>query len=324
MIYILSDSYQPEYNVALEEYFFRKFRSEDKIFILWRNLASIIVGKHQNIIEELNYKYVREHSLPVVRRISGGGTVYHDLNNLNYTVIVNRDGAEAFDLRLLSQPLLNTLQSLGVKAELSERNDILIAGKKVCGNAQAYIRDRMMQHACLLFNADLEALSLALKRNDDLVSSRAKQSVRSEVDNISNYLGQNLCVEQFSDIILSNIKELYPDIREYKLTGEDNYNIEQLKAEKYDTWEWNYANSPLCHITRTKKFANSKFVIDMDINAYRIDNVKIKTESLDSANVQLLESSLRGCRYCREDITKVLNNLGLAMPINSLSDLFID
>ena len=163
MKYIINHSNDTAFNIALEEYAFKHLLDEDQIFLLWINKPSIIVGRHQNTIEEINRDYVRENGIEVVRRISGGGAVYHDLNNLNYTIISKEDENKAFDFKSFSTPVINTLAQLGVKAEFTGRNDLEIDGKKFCGNAQAYINGRIMHHGCLLFDVDLSVLANALK-----------------------------------------------------------------------------------------------------------------------------------------------------------------
>lgn len=162
MKYIINHSNDTAFNIALEEYAFKHLLDEDQIFLLWINKPSIIVGRHQNTIEEINRDYVRENGIEVVRRISGGGAVYHDLNNLNYTIISKEDENKAFDFKSFSTPVINTLAQLGVKAEFTGRNDLEIDGKKFCGNAQAYINGRIMHHGCLLFDVDLSVLSRIL------------------------------------------------------------------------------------------------------------------------------------------------------------------
>lgn len=188
MKYIINHSNDTAFNIALEEYAFKHLLDEDQIFLLWINKPSIIVGRHQNTIEEINRDYVREHGIEVVRRISGGGAVYHDLNNLNYTIISKEDENKAFDFKSFSTPVINTLAELGVKAEFTGRNDLEIDGKKFCGNAQAYINGRIMHHGCLLFDVDLSVLANALKVSKDKFESKGVKSVRARVTNIIDEL----------------------------------------------------------------------------------------------------------------------------------------
>ena len=217
MIYIVNKSTKPDYNIALEEYCFKRLLQHDKIFILWINEPAIIVGKHQNTIEEINPEYVKEHGIHVVRRISGGGAVYHDLNNLNYTIISNEDKGADFDFRSFSKPVIDTLAELGVKAEFTGRNDLVIDGKKICGNAQAYIPGRVMHHGCLLFNTDLTVLSKALEVPKDKIESKSVKSVRSVVDNILPHLPEKITINEFADKLLEQMKTRFPEMRGYSL-----------------------------------------------------------------------------------------------------------
>ena len=172
MKYIVNTSNDPAYNIALEAYALRELVDEDELFILWINRPAIIVGKHQNTIQEINKEYTDAHDIKVVRRLSGGGAVYHDLNNLNYTIISNKADEGAFDFKTFSQPVIATLADLGVKAEFTGRNDLEIDGKKFCGNAQAYYKGRMMHHGCLLFDVDMSVLGQALKVSKDKIESK--------------------------------------------------------------------------------------------------------------------------------------------------------
>ena len=206
MIYYISKTHDTAFNIALEEYCFKNLRDEDEIFLLWINEPSIIVGKYQNTIEEINTEYTREKGIHVIRRISGGGAVYHDLNNLNYTIISNRDkNQEGFNFKEFSKPIIETLAELGVKAEFTGRNDLEIDGQKFCGNAQAYIKDRVMHHGCLLFNVDFSALGDALKVSKDKIESKGVKSVRSRVTNILPHLKTPITVEEFGDKIMEKI-----------------------------------------------------------------------------------------------------------------------
>lgn len=206
MKYIINHSNDTAFNIALEEYAFKHLLDEDQIFLLWINKPSIIVGRHQNTIEEINRDYVRENGIEVVRRISGGGAVYHDLNNLNYTIISKEDENKAFDFKSFSTPVINTLAQLGVKAEFTGRNDLEIDGKKFCGNAQAYINGRIMHHGCLLFDVDLSVLANALKVSKDKFESKGVKSVRARVTNIINELPK-ITVEKFRDLLLEYMKK---------------------------------------------------------------------------------------------------------------------
>ena len=312
MIYIISDTNETAFNIASEEYAFKKLLDEDMIFMLWINKPSIIVGRHQNTIEEINRDYVKENGIEVVRRISGGGAIYHDYNNLNYTIISKESEDKAFDFKSFSVPVIKTLESLGVKAEFTGRNDLEIDGKKFCGNAQAYINGRIMHHGCLLFDVDLSVLAKALKVSKDKIESKGVKSVRARVTNIVNELPEKIDVIQFRDLLLEYMKKEYPEIHEYKFNEEDIKEIEKSRKEKFGNWDWNYGKSPEYNITRSHKFEKGKIEIYANVIESKIDNIKIYGDFFGIEDVSAVEDILKGVKYEREDVLKVLNSINLS------------
>lgn len=187
MIYVKSNSTKPQFNLALEEYVFEHLDEYGEIFMLWQNEPSIIVGKHQNTIEEINTKYVKENNINVVRRLSGGGAVYHDLGNLNYTIISKDEGSKGFDFKTFSQPVIDVLADLGIRAEFTGRNDIVIGDQKFCGNAQYMKKGKVLHHGAILFDTELDVLGKSLKVSKDKIASKGVKSVRSRVTNIKDH-----------------------------------------------------------------------------------------------------------------------------------------
>ena len=307
MIYYISKTHDTAFNIALEEYCFKQLKDEDEIFLLWINEPSIIVGKYQNTIEEINTEYTREKGIHVIRRISGGGAVYHDLNNLNYTIISNRDkGQEGFNFKEFSKPIIETLAELGVKAEFTGRNDLEIDGQKFCGNAQAYIKDRVMHHGCLLFNVDFSALGDALKVSKDKIESKGVKSVRSRVTNILPHLKTPITVEEFGDKIMEYMKKQYPDMKEYVFSKEELDYITK-RAEIKRSWEWNYGESPEFNITRGKRFKNGKIQIFATVENSRIKNIKFYGDFFGkNEDLSEVENLLKDVKYTREDVKKKL------------------
>ncbi len=310
MIYHVSNTNDTAFNIALEEYCFKNLRDQDEIFLLWINQPSIIVGKYQNTIEEINTEYTREHGINVIRRISGGGAVYHDLNNLNYTIISNKDkGKEGFDFKEFSKPIIDTLAELGVKAEFTGRNDLEIDGQKFCGNAQAYIKDRVMHHGCLLFNVEFSALANALKVSKDKIESKGVKSVRARVTNILPHLKEQITVNEFADKILGYMKKHNPNMTEYKFSEEE---IEKIKerAEYKRSWEWNYGESPEYNISRSHRFPKGKIEIFANVINSKIASIKFygdffgKNEELTD-----IENLLVDVKYTPEDVKKALENV---------------
>ena len=312
MIYYISKTHDTAFNIALEEYCFKQLKDEDEIFLLWINEPSIIVGKYQNTIEEINTEYTREKGIHVIRRISGGGAVYHDLNNLNYTIISNRDkNQEGFNFKEFSKPIIETLAELGVKAEFTGRNDLEIDGQKFCGNAQAYIKDRVMHHGCLLFNVDFSALGDALKVSKDKIESKGVKSVRSRVTNILPHLKTPITVEEFGDKIMEYMKKQYPDMKEYVFSKEELDYITK-RAEIKRSWEWNYGESPEFNITRGKRFKNGRIQIFADVENSKIKSIKFYGDFFGmNEDLTELENLLVGAKYTPEAIRERLKEVNI-------------
>ena len=319
MKYIINDSNETAYNIALEEFAFKKMLDEDMIFLLWINKPSIIVGRHQNTIEEINRDFVRENGIEVVRRISGGGAVYHDYNNLNYTIISKENEDRAFDFKSFSVPVIKTLEELGVKAEFTGRNDLEIDGKKICGNAQAYINGRIMHHGCLLFDVDLSVLAKALKVSKDKIESKGVKSVRARVTNIVDELPEKITVEEFKNLLLDYMKREYPEMTEYKLTEEDIAEINKAKEEKFGNWDWNYGKSPEYNIERKTKFPSGKVEIYANVVDSKIQDIKIYGDFFGIEDVAAVEDALRGLPYEREDVLKALEKMNLGRYFAGIS-----
>ncbi|WP_203265968.1 lipoate--protein ligase [Streptococcus uberis] len=309
MKYIVNKSNNPAYNIALEAYAFRELLSEDEIFILWINEPAIIIGKHQNTIQEINKEYIDAHGIHVARRLSGGGAVYHDLNNLNYTIISNKSEEGAFDFKTFSQPVIETLADLGVKAEFTGRNDLEINGKKFCGNAQAYYKGRMMHHGCLLFDVDMTVLGDALKVSKDKIESKGIKSVRARVTNIIDELPEKITVNEFSDKILAKMKETYPDMTEYVLSEDELAKIQKSADDQFGNWDWVYGKAPEYTIERNVRYPAGKINTFANVEKSVIKNIKIYGDFFGIKDVQDIEELLVGTRYENKDVLEKLKTI---------------
>lgn len=309
MKYIVNKSNNPAYNIALEAYAFRELLSEDEIFILWINEPAIIIGKHQNTIQEINKEYIDAHGIHVARRLSGGGAVYHDLNNLNYTIISNKSEEGAFDFKTFSQPVIETLADLGVKAEFTGRNDLEINGKKFCGNAQAYYKGRMMHHGCLLFDVDMTVLGDALKVSKDKIESKGIKSVRARVTNILDELPEKITVNEFSVKILAKMKETYPDMTEYILSEDELAKIQKSADEQFGNWDWVYGKAPEYTIERNVRYPAGKINTFANVEKSVIKNIKIYGDFFGIKDVQDIEELLVGTRYENKDVLEKLKTI---------------
>ncbi|MFZ2483230.1 MAG: lipoate--protein ligase [Streptococcus parauberis] len=319
MKYIVNKSNDPAYNIALEAYAFRELTSEDEIFILWINEPAIIIGKHQNTIQEINKEYTDEHGIHVVRRLSGGGAVYHDLNNLNYTIISNKSEEGAFDFKTFSQPVIATLADLGVKAEFTGRNDLEIDGKKFCGNAQAYYKGRMMHHGCLLFDVDMSVLGDALKVSKDKIESKGIKSVRARVTNILNELPEKITVNEFSDKILEKMKETYPDMTEYVLSEDELVKIQESADTQFGTWDWTYGKAPEYTVERNVRYPAGKINTFANVQQSVIKNIKIYGDFFGIKDVEDIEKILIGTKYEYKDVLEKLKTIDTAQYFSRIT-----
>lgn len=319
MKYIVNKSNNPAYNIALEAYAFRELTAEDEIFILWINEPAIIIGKHQNTIQEINKEFTDEHGIHVVRRLSGGGAVYHDLNNLNYTIISNKSEEGAFDFKTFSQPVIETLADLGVKAEFTGRNDLEIDGKKFCGNAQAYYKGRMMHHGCLLFDVDMSVLGDALKVSKDKIESKGIKSVRARVTNILNELPEKITVNEFSDKILEKMKETYPDMTEYVLSEDELTKIQESADTQFGTWDWTYGKAPEYTIERNVRYPAGKINTFANVQQSVIKNIKIYGDFFGIKDVEDIENLLIGTKYDYKDVLEKLKTIDTAQYFSHIT-----
>ncbi|HEN2815532.1 TPA: lipoate--protein ligase [Streptococcus agalactiae] len=309
MKYIVNTSNDPAYNVALEAYAFQKLTDIDEIFILWINEPAIIIGRHQNTIQEINKEFIDKNGIHVVRRLSGGGAVYHDLNNLNYTIISNNTQEGAFDFQTFSKPVIDTLAKLGVKAEFTGRNDLEINGQKFAGNAQAYYKGRMMHHGCLLFDVDMSVLGQALKVSKDKIESKGIKSVRARVTNIVDHLSDKITVQEFSDAILAQTKEEYPEMDEYVLSDAELSEIQAMRDNQFATWDWTYGKAPEYTIERGVRYPAGKITTYANVENSTIKSVKIFGDFFGVKPVDDIEKMLEGVRYDYKDVLAALKTV---------------
>ncbi|HEO8164091.1 TPA: lipoate--protein ligase, partial [Streptococcus agalactiae] len=295
--------------VALEAYAFQKLTDIDEIFILWINEPAIIIGRHQNTIQEINKEFIDKNGIHVVRRLSGGGAVYHDLNNLNYTIISNNTQEGAFDFQTFSKPVIDTLAKLGVKAEFTGRNDLEINGQKFAGNAQAYYKGRMMHHGCLLFDVDMSVLGQALKVSKDKIESKGIKSVRARVTNIVDHLSDKITVQEFSDAILAQVKEEYPEMDEYVLSDAELSEIQAMRDNQFATWDWTYGKAPEYTIERGVRYPAGKITTYANVENSTIKSVKIFGDFFGVKPVDDIEKMLEGVRYDYKDVLAALKTV---------------
>ncbi|MBV5313071.1 MAG: lipoate--protein ligase [Prolixibacteraceae bacterium] len=293
----------PYFNLAAEEYFLKNFQED--FFMLWRSQPSVVVGKHQNALAEINHEFVRENQIPVARRLSGGGTVFHDPGNVNFTFIRNVTNISEVNFKVFTVPVVETLKKLGVEAYTTGRNDLLIDGKKISGNAENVHRNRVLHHGTLLFDSRLEALKGALKVDLSKFEDKAVQSNRSEVTNIANYLPKPISVAEFTNFLFGEISQNYTEFQVYEPTAADITAIEKLSIEKYQTWDWIFGYSPRYRFTNKLETKNGQIQISLLVEKGHIAEASISGAILPELSQKITEMLL-GCRHDYEVVKSAL------------------
>jgi len=318
MLIIRRHATDPYFNLATEEYVLKNF--EENSFMLWRNAPSIIVGKHQNTLAEINVEYVKKNNIPVVRRLSGGGAVFHDLGNLNFTFIQVGQDEQLIDFRKYTEPILEVLLKLGINARFEGRNDLTIDGRKFSGNAEHIWKNKVLHHGTLLFSAKMVDLGLALNVDPLKFQDKSVKSVHSRVTNISEHLKEPMDVLQFANEIQDHIVEKYPDAHFYDLSGDDHKKIDLLVKEKYNTWNWNFGYSPgynFKKVLRTEKAGTIEF--DLDVRNGNIVQIKIFGDFFGKHDVEEIENSLKGVAHREEAITEALKPFRISDYITNIT-----
>ncbi len=300
MIRIINNSRDPYYNLALEEYVVTAMPEGEDYFILWQNEPTIVVGRNQNTIEEINLAFVERRGIKVVRRMSGGGAVYHDHGNLNYTFVVQEEGRfHKFDV--FTRYLIDTLRKLGIQAENSGRNDITINGRKFSGNAQFKRGKRLLHHGTILFNSSLDVMVEALNVNPEKIISKGIKSVKSRVTNIKEHLNMPLDIIEFKELLYATVFEAENEISTYYLSDTDQKAISNLRNTKYDSWDWVFGSSPPFTVQKKGGFDWGNIDIRLSINQGYITECKIYGDFFAAQDIEGLEMRFAGLAY-RKDV----------------------
>ena len=303
MKYLRNPSTDPHYNMSFDEYCLEQFPSNDTVFYLWQNRPSVIIGLNQNVYSEVNIKYLEDNGIVLARRVTGGGAVYHDLQNLNYTIVGRSSDLER-DYPGYMNYIIEALRRLGVPAELSGRNDIMVEGRKVSGYAKRVFKDRLMVHGTLMFDVDIEHLTAALAVPGSKLEASGIESVRSRVANLKDYLPQFSTVRDMQDalhVILSR------GDHEIILSGEQLAEVQRICDDKFSTWEWNFGRSPKASFHSSRKYSCGTVTADWSIVHGSVDSLSFGGDFLGNLPAAQLAGKLNGLRFDREVVLDALN-----------------
>jgi lipoate-protein ligase A len=310
MVCIESGSSSLVVNLAFEEYFLKGKDLGKNIFMLWQSEPAIVIGRFQNLWEETNFHFAEENNIQIVRRISGGGAVYHDAGTVCFSFILQNVTPDKFNKVAYIQPVVDALAKLGLNCDISQRNDLFIDGRKFCGNAMAYHQNRLLFHGTLLFDTDLKMLEIALRKPEFQIESKGVKSVRSTVANIKPYFNSKKDVSEFKHELASLIK-VDEQSDDCQLSAEDRESIQTLSREKYSSWEWNYATSPVTTITQNAQLSGRQINILIELKSGVIISSQFSGDYLRAGEADKIRKSLTGVRYMYQDVLKELNQTGL-------------
>lgn len=308
----------PYFNIAAEEFLLKRFTGD--AFTLWRNEPAIIVGKHQNTHAEIHLDVVQSQKIPVVRRLSGGGAVFHDLGNICFTFVKTKQPNETCDFTTFTKPIIEVLQQLGVKAEFSGRNDLTIDGKKFSGNAEATWNNRVLHHGTILFSSKLSDLSQALRVHSDKFQDKAVKSVQSRVTNIEDHLHEKISVTDFMNLIEAHVLRGIPNAERREFSRQERIQIETLVKEKYQTWNWNFGQSPTyTYSQRLRTQAGGSIEINLVVKNGIIEHAKFFGDFFEKNDVNEIAKRLIGAKHEHSELAKIFNKIDVSNYFKNVS-----
>jgi lipoate-protein ligase A len=305
MVCIETGSNNPAINLAFEEYFLKGNDLGKNVFMLWQSEPAIVIGRFQNLWEETNFRFAEENNIPIVRRISGGGAVYQDAGNLCFSFILQNVTPDRFNKITYIQPVVHALEKLGIHSDVTSRNDLFIDGKKFSGNAMAYHHNRLLFHGTLLFDTDLEQLEKALTKPEFQIDSKGVKSVRSKVTNITQYVSSDMEVSQFKQKLTLLIME--KESADYYLpTQKDLDAIQKLSINKYQSWDWNYGNSPPSTLKNSMEIDDRQLTIFLELESGRIKTCRIDGDYFKHGDGENLERRILNIRFQYDEVLTIL------------------
>lgn len=315
MLFVPNENNDPRINLAIEIFLLQEMKVDEPILLFYINEPSIIIGRNQNTIEEINKDYVDAHGIHVVRRFSGGGAVYHDFGNLNFSFIMPDDGNSFRDFEKLTKPIVQALHEMGVEgAQLKGRNDLVIDDMKFSGNAMYATNGRMFAHGTIMFDSDINEVVNALKVRKDKIESKGIKSIRSRVTNIKPFLPkdkQDMTTEAFREEILLKIFSVdsVDQVKTYTLTEEDWVKINEISDKYYRNWDWNYGKSPAFDIERRKRFPIGSIEVRFNVQEGKITEAKIYGDFFGLGDIADVEQAFIGTRYDKSALKDVIDQI---------------
>lgn len=308
MKYLETHSTDPRYNLAFEEYVLTRETRGDWL-LLWQNANTIVIGLNQNAEEEINRPFVEAHGITVVRRTTGGGAVYHDLGNLNYSFITDTGDTSSLTMARFTEPVCRALASMGVRAETTGRNDITVEGRKVSGVAQRIVGGRILHHGTLLFDSDAEMVTGALRADPAKFSGKSAKSVRSRIGNIRSFLPRDMTLPEFWDRLRAEIAAGSPESA--ALPPEAETEIRRTAREKYGSWAWTYGRSPDYNFKNRLHFPGGTLAAELTVEDGVIREAAFRGDFMAVSDCSPAAAALRGVRFAREDVSGALAPLDL-------------
>jgi lipoate-protein ligase A len=304
MLCINLNSRDPFFCLAAEEYFLKNF--SDDVFMLWKSSDTVVIGKHQNALGEIDYKFVKSNNIKLARRISGGGAVFHDTGNLNFTYIKTVQNSSEIDFDIFTQPLIDSFAKLNLTVTTSGYNNLITGGRKISGNAQHIYKNRVLHHGTLLFNSDLKKLGLSLKADvKEKYISKGVKSIRSEVVNIADHLHNNWTFNDFRNFLLDEQLQKINSVI-YELTQNDCLAVDTLADEKFRTWKWNFGYSPAYDYINLLSVEGLELTIKLHVEKGLIIRSEVTGNFFSGQDLAYLNNILQGKRHHFEDIKSVL------------------